>query len=402
MAGVCALIPAAGRAVRYGATDGKLFELIQGRSVLQWTLSACADSGCIDRIVVVVPSDARERFTQTLDQLNLPIPWCCVTGGDTRQESVLAGLDAAGDCEWIVVHDAARPAVLSDDFRRTIDCARQHGAAILALPLADTLVRSGSDNGVEMVDHYIDRDRVWAVQTPQVFQADLLKQAHLHGKQAQINATDDAGLVHALGHPVHLVAGSGANPKLTRPADKAILEALLENRAVPAETQLSRSSCPFRVGHGYDVHRCAPDRPLWLGGIHFSDSEFGLEGHSDADVLLHALCDALLGAAGLPDIGHLFPNNDPAHRNRSSIDFVGIVRDRLENEGWTIVNADLSLMAEKPKIGPRIAEMRARIADVLGIQRECVGIKATTNEGLGFVGRFEGIAAHAVVLLQSV
>jgi 2-C-methyl-D-erythritol 4-phosphate cytidylyltransferase/2-C-methyl-D-erythritol 2,4-cyclodiphosphate synthase len=401
MAGVCALIPAAGRAVRYGATGGKLFEQIHGRSVLDWTIAACAEAQCIDRIVVVVPADERERFHAELTLAQTNLPWICVAGGASRQESVLAGLDAAGDCDLIAVHDAARPAVLPSDFRRVVDCARENGAAVLAIPIPDTLVRAGGIGTAEQVDHFVDRDSVWAVQTPQVFHAELLRRAHTLGRDEGRVVTDDAGLVHAMGHPVHLVAGSGANPKLTRPADKSTLEALLELRTGERNPQ-SNGSIPLRIGHGYDVHRCAPDRPLWLGGVAFPDAGFGLEGHSDADVLLHALCDALLGAAGLPDIGHHFPNNDPAHRNRASLEFVSLVGGLLRANGWSVVNVDMSLMAERPKIGSRIPEMRTRIAGALGIDEKRIGVKATTNERLGFVGREEGISAHAVVLLQAI
>ena len=396
---MCALIPAAGRAVRYGATAGKLFEQIHGRSVLDWTLSVCAASGAFDQLVIVAPADSYDHFVKVVESFDLPLPWVCVLGGDSRQESVRAGLRAVRDADIVVVHDAARPAVQPGDFDRVISAARSHGAAIVAVPVADTLVRASHDAGAEWVSESVDRDRIWAVQTPQAFKTSLLRSAHDAAFENKTVATDDAGLVRALGHPVELVAGTGANPKLTRPADKMLMEALLN----PSDLQRRESnvveSPRIRVGYGYDVHRFAPGRPLWLGGVHFPDAAQGLLGHSDADVLLHALCDALLGAAGLGDIGHQFPDNDPAHRNRASIEFLHETNALVRQAGWNIANVDVSVLAEAPRIGPRIEEMRERIAVALQINPGTVGIKATTNEGMGFVGRSEGIAAHAVALL---
>jgi 2-C-methyl-D-erythritol 4-phosphate cytidylyltransferase/2-C-methyl-D-erythritol 2,4-cyclodiphosphate synthase len=192
---------------------------------------------------------------------------------------------------------------------------------------------------------------------------------------------------------VALVPGSPENVKVTRPEDAALAEAILARRHGTATTP------QMRIGYGYDVHPLVPGRRLFLGGVEFEGAPRGLEGHSDADVLLHAVCDALLGAAGMGDIGQLFPNTDPAHKDRPSTEFLREVARRLQREGFRVANLDATVLAEAPKIGPRAGAMKRAIAEVLGIPPEQVGIKATTGEGLGFVGRGEGIAAHAAALI---
>ncbi len=208
-----------------------------------------------------------------------------------------------------------------------------------------------------------------------------------------MRAGDDAGLVRRLAHPVELVPGSPENLKVTRPEDRALAEAILAAREGAAPPP------GMRIGYGYDVHPFAPGRRLFLGGVEFEGAGRGLLGHSDADVLLHAVCDALLGAAGLGDIGKLFPNTDPAHKDRPSLDFLREVAGRLAGEGYRVANVDITLLAEAPKIGPHAAQIKRNVARALGIAADQVGVKATTNEGMGFVGRGEGVAAHAVALI---
>lgn len=266
--------------------------------------------------------------------------------------------------------------------------------------MSDTLTRA--DGAL------VERDGLHAVQTPQVFPLKNLHSAHVRALARASVATDDASLYRELVGPVQLVDGSRENIKVTTPEDLALAEAILKNRnsspsPLPSETDREQGRGQggwIRVGHGYDVHRLVSGRELWLGGVHFEDSPLGLEGHSDADAALHALCDALLGAAGLPDIGQLFPPGDSAHKDRASIEFVREVKTRLDEGGWSVGNVDLTIIAEAPKIGPRASEMKTVIAQALGIEIGQVSIKATTNERLGFIGRREGIAAHASALIS--
>jgi 2-C-methyl-D-erythritol 2,4-cyclodiphosphate synthase len=233
------------------------------------------------------------------------------------------------------------------------------------------------------------------VQTPQAYRGDLIREAHRAAEQDGVRAGDDAGLVRRLAHPVTLVPGSPENLKVTRPGDRALAEAILAQReeATPAP------SAAMRIGYGYDVHPFAEGRRLFLGGVEFPGAGRGLLGHSDADVLLHAVCDALLGAAGLGDIGKLFPNTDPAHKDRPSLQFLREVAGLLAGAGYQVANVDITVLAEAPKIGPHAARIKGNIAAALGIGPDQVGVKATTGEGMGFVGRGEGIAAHAVALI---
>jgi 2-C-methyl-D-erythritol 2,4-cyclodiphosphate synthase len=216
-------------------------------------------------------------------------------------------------------------------------------------------------------------------------------------------------LVRRLRGSTHQVTGSIENLKVTHAEDVHLAEAILARRTTSTTTTTALASTPtpekrntavpFRIGHGYDVHPFAEGRRLFLGGVEFSSAEQGLLGHSDADVVLHALCDALLGAAGMGDIGHLFPPSDMRHKDRRSTEFLDEVRARLNTAGWTVGNVDITILAEKPKIGPMADAMRREIAVHLGIEHDQIGIKATTNEGLGFIGRGEGIAVHATALL---
>ncbi len=240
----------------------------------------------------------------------------------------------------------------------------------------------------------IDREGLWAVQTPQAFRLATLAQASAAARDAGWTGTDEASLVEQFGEePVHLVLGDPTNLKITRPEDLHLAEAILGARREDTMPQT-------RIGFGYDIHRLVPDRRLMLGGVHIP-SPRGLDGHSDADVLLHALCDALLGAAGLPDIGNLFPNDDPVIKDIASLQLLHRVMARITSAGFQVGNVDMTLISEAPKIAPYVPQMRVLIADALHLEPTRVGIKATTNEGLGALGRGEGIAAHAVAALVS-
>ncbi len=401
MTGVYALIPAAGRAARFsenGSAGNKLFAPLLGQPVLRWTVEAFATHPAIDGVVVVAAPDEVVACREAL--AGLPNVLAVVPGGATRQASVAMGLFSLGGAsdDLILVHDGARPLVTAAVISRCLEAARQKGNAVAALPVADTLK---AVDDAQTVQRTVDREGLWAVQTPQVFTVSALYAAHTQARDAGGLGTDEASLVEMFGDaPVHLVPGDPANFKITRPEDLALAEAVLSARA---STPMLTSSMPMapqtRIGFGYDIHPLVEGRPLMLGGVSVP-SERGLDGHSDADVLLHALCDALLGAAALPDIGHLFPNTDPAYKNISSLVLLRHVSARVAEMGGIVVNVDMTLIAEAPKIAPYVAQMRQAIAEALAIDPSRVGIKATTNEGLGSLGRGEGMAAHAVASLS--
>lgn len=387
MTATYALIPAAGRGARFSTDSGgdggnKVFTPLWGEPLLRRTVRAFAGHDGVDGIVVVTGASDIARCRETLAGLDKVM--AIVVGGATRQASVGIGLFALGAApdDLILVHDGARPLISADTIDRCIQGARENGSAVAALPVHDTLKRIG---GTQIVRETVDREGLWAVQTPQAFRSQTLLNAHVHASATGFTGTDEASLVEHLGEvPIHLVPGEPSNIKVTRPEDLSMADALLGYR----ET---------RVGFGYDIHRLVPGRRLVLGGVEIADPQGrGLDGHSDADVLLHALCDALLGAAGLPDIGTLYPNTDPAFAGVASTRLLQDVAARLGAAGLRVVNVDLTLIAEAPKIMPHVARMREIISGVLGLEPSRVGIKATTNEGLGALGQGQGMAAHAV------
>ncbi len=393
MTGVYALIPAAGRAARFSkehsSSGNKMFASLLDQPVLRWTVEAFAAHPEVDGVVVVAAPDEVSQCREALS--GLPNVLAVVPGGANRQASVAMGLFALGGApdDLVLVHDGARPLVTTDVISRCLKAAREHGNAVAALPVADTLK---AVDDAQTVQRTVDREGLWAVQTPQVFPVSVLYQAHTQARDAGWLGTDEASLVEMFGDsPVHLVSGDPANFKITHPEDLALAEAVLSARASTPMSQTPQT----RIGFGYDIHPLIEGRPLMLGGVSVP-SERGLDGHSDADVLLHALCDALLGAAALPDIGHLFPNTDLAYKDISSLLLLRHVAARVAEMGGTIVNVDMTLIAEAPKIAPYVAQMRQTIAEALTLDPSRVGIKATTNEGLGSLGRGEGMAAHAV------
>jgi 2-C-methyl-D-erythritol 4-phosphate cytidylyltransferase/2-C-methyl-D-erythritol 2,4-cyclodiphosphate synthase len=376
--GVHAVIPAAGRGVRFGSGENKIFARLAGRPVIGWTVAAFA--GRVDTLVLAAREDEIERVREIAD---IAFGRACVViaGGENRQESVARGIasfGAVGHNDIVLVHDAARPLVRPDVIERCIEGARTHGAAVAALPVADTLKQATGEGDVVRT---VERDGLWAVQTPQAFRLADLQKAHAMALRDGFVGTDEASLVERLGtQPVRLVAGARENVKLTTASDLAFAETWLGPR--------------MRIGIGYDIHRLVAGRPLWLGGINIP-SPIGLDGHSDADVVLHAICDAFLGAAGLPDIGQLYPNQDPAFAGISSIVLLRDVVERLTAAGFHAGNVDCMVIAEEPKIAGHAPAMRALIAKVLGVEENAVSIKATTNEGLGALGKGQGIACHA-------
>lgn len=372
-----AMIVAAGSGQRLGGK--KQFWSLGGQAVYAWSLGRLQRHPEITTVIMVVPAEDRPRLQEELGPEVL-----VVAGGAERFQSVQAGLNAVPpDVDRVLIHDAARPGLSEELLTRVLAAARQHPAVIPVLPVADTVK---AVDGAGRVRRTVDRQGLYLVQTPQAFDPTLLRQAYQAlGPGAVIpSVTDDAAAVERLGQEVWVVSGEVENFKVTSSNDWAMAQRLW--------------SGPPRVGFGYDVHRLVTGRPLILGGVNIP-WERGLEGHSDADVLIHALMDACLGAAGEPDIGHFFPPGDPAYRGASSLDLLAQVRRRLAEISLTVLQADLTLVAEAPRLGPYFPAMRERLCETLDLSPGRLGLKATTNEGLGFLGRGEGLAAWAVAVV---
>jgi len=311
-----------------------------------------------------------------------------VPGGVERADSVLAGLQATAETDDIIlVHDAVRPFASEAMLLRLVEAVQESGAAIAAMPVVETVKKIANDHIVETPE----RAALWNAQTPQGFERSVLVEAYA-SRPADLTITDEAMLVESIGHSVRVVQGEHTNIKITTPQDLAWAEWFMQQEdAMPSQQ--------MRVGQGYDVHALTRGRDLVLGGIHIP-FEFGLAGHSDADVLTHAIIDALLGASGGGDIGRLFPDSDPQYKGISSMVLLEKVCALLEEKKVRIINIDAVVMAQQPKLAPHIVAMEERIAQVLRVPADVVSLKATTTEHLGFVGRQEGMAAQAVALVE--
>lgn len=383
---VAALIVAAGRGSRArGAGEPpKQYALIGGAPVLARTLAAFAAHPSIDLIQVVIHPDDRESYLAAVADAGAKL-LPAVPGGASRQRSVLNGLEAlaAHQPRAVLIHDAARPFVTPDIVDRVLSALASSPGALAAEPVADTLKRATPDN---LVAGTVDRDGLWRAQTPQGFAFEAILAAHRRAAAAgRDDFTDDAAIAEWDGLSVALVRGSAQNAKITTAEDLAMADRLLGATLAVMET---------RTGTGFDVHRFAAGDHVWLCGVSIPHSQ-SLEGHSDADVGLHALTDAILGALGDGDIGQHFPPSDPQWKGAASHVFLADAARRVAARGGRIVNADVTLLCEAPRIGPHRDAMRAAIAAMLGIPVERVAVKATTTEGLGFTGRREGIAAMA-------
>jgi len=366
------IIPAGGIGTRMGLSFPKQLLPFKGKTVLEHSVGLFAPLP----VTVAAPADYRALFVD-----KLPKAVSVVDGGRTRFESVrraFESLSQADDETLVVIHDAARPFFDPQTLDAACRVAADKGAVIYATAVSDT-VKLANDEGTVLKT--LDRDRIYLAQTPQIFKAGLLREAYKKAPK-DLSPTDEAALMEHLGIEVQLFKASATNKKLTNPEDLAPLGA-----------------GPLRIGHGYDVHRFDASRPLFLGGILIPDTP-GLLGHSDADVVLHALIDAMLGAAGLGDIGRWFPDNDPSFKGIRSTVLLERTKAALLEKGLTLANADITIMAQAPKLAPHIPEMCRKIGEILGVSESQVNIKATTTEGLGFVGRKEGMASQAVVLLS--
>jgi 2-C-methyl-D-erythritol 4-phosphate cytidylyltransferase / 2-C-methyl-D-erythritol 2,4-cyclodiphosphate synthase len=374
-----------------GGKIPKQYLPLRGKPLLWHTLERFERSDWVDGIVLVVrPEDAETCRSKVLEDGHFSKVRELVSGGRERWESVLLGLRrTVPEDEIVLVHDAVRPFVSEDLLARVVEAAVECGAAIPALPVKET-VKAVAEGCIVRT---LDRAELRSAQTPQGFRRELLLDAY-GGMAEGEGVTDDAMLVESMGHSVRVVEGDGDNLKITTPGDLAWASWLIE-REGSAEMDGKRG----RVGMGFDVHSLAADRRLVLGGIDIPH-ERGLAGHSDADVLTHAIIDALLGAIGAGDIGRLFPDTDAEFKDISSLLLLAIVRDLLAEKGAHIGNIDAVVMAQRPKLAPYVEAMTIALSETLGICSESVSLKATTTEKLGFVGREEGIAAQAVALVE--
>jgi 2-C-methyl-D-erythritol 4-phosphate cytidylyltransferase/2-C-methyl-D-erythritol 2,4-cyclodiphosphate synthase len=377
------VVVAAGRSTRFGGGVPKPFVVLAGRTVLERSVACLANRSGIDGVVVVVPeADVGAERGRTIRAW--PGVAAVVAGGASRADSVLRGLEAADGASHVLVHDAARPFASPELVGAVVAATLRHGAAVPVLPIADTVkeVERGEIVGTG------ERDRLGLAQTPQGSRADWLRSSLGRARAEGFEVPDESAALERAGHRVATVPGDPANFKITTSGDLA-----------EAERRLAGDGAPeLRVGTGFDVHRVDPGRPLVLGGVRF-EGEPGLAGHSDADVVLHAAMDALLGAAALGDIGRHFPPGDAAWAGVDSRDLARRVAGMLSAGGFTIVNLDLTLLAEAPRIRDRVERMRAAIAESLGTDASRVALKATTLEGLGALGRREGVACQAVALV---
>ena len=372
-----AVIVAAGSGSRAGGA--KQWRMLGGRPVARWSAEALSAAGA-RRLVMVVSADDLHYARRMLSPLDIDV----VTGGATRAASVRAGLAAleADPPAAVLVHDAARPFLTTAVVERLLAALADADGAVPALPLADTLKRGDG----ETVEATLPRAGLWRAQTPQAFRFGRLVIAHDDWPAGE-EMTDDAAAVERTGGRVAITAGDPMLMKLTYPEDFAMAEALAG--------RMRRT----RIGQGYDAHRFGPGRSVWLCGVEIAHDR-GLVGHSDADAGLHALTDALLGALGEGDIGHYFPASDPQWKGASSDRFLLYAAKVLGKRGGHIVNVDVTLICERPKIGPHREVMRGRVAELLGLPLGAVSIKATTTEGMGFTGREEGLAAQAIVSVE--
>jgi 2-C-methyl-D-erythritol 4-phosphate cytidylyltransferase/2-C-methyl-D-erythritol 2,4-cyclodiphosphate synthase len=387
---VAAIIAAGGRGVRFGADRPKQFLDIDGRSILEMSVAALAASDRIQEIVVALPDEYVDAGAKAFKG-RFERPLSFVTGGARRQDSVAnAFAKASKNADVILIHDAARPFVTNDVIARTIDGAQAHGAAIAAVGVRDTVKQAGEEtaDGSRLIRGTISRDTIFLAQTPQAFRRDILARALTEG--GEVDATDEAMLVERLGLPVRVVEGDPRNVKITTPDD--LEKARLEGDG------FSRRRLSMRVGNGYDLHRLVQGRPLILAGVTIP-FELGLDGHSDADIVCHAVTDAILGAAGAGDIGRLFPDTDPQWKGADSIALLKGALAKVREAGYRVSNVDVTVIAQKPKLLPHLDAMRANLAAALDVDAGAVSVKGKTNEGVESMGRSESMACHAVALL---
>jgi 2-C-methyl-D-erythritol 4-phosphate cytidylyltransferase/2-C-methyl-D-erythritol 2,4-cyclodiphosphate synthase len=389
MAGIAAVIVAAGRGTRAGANMPKQFRPIGGAPMIRQSLLMFVEHPNVGPVQPVIHPDDVATFQSSVAGIDTMRP---VFGGATRQASVRAGLEAlsATRPDIVLIHDAARPFASGSLISRAIDAAKKTGAAIPALPVTDTVKTVDAQGRVGAT---VDRNTLRLIQTPQAFAFDALLDAHRRAaKQGREDFTDDAALAEWAGMTVNVFAGEPGNIKITEAGDFARAEAM------QVSTQFAQLG-DIRTGTGIDVHAFAPGDHVTLGGVRIAHGQ-ALTGHSDADVVLHALTDAILGSLADGDIGVHFPPSDPQWKGASSDRFLTFALERLKARGGRIAHIDINIVCEAPKIGPHRDGMRANIARLSGIAVNRVAVKATTSEKLGFTGRGEGIVAYATATVR--
>lgn len=375
-----ALVVAAGRGTRAGGEIPKQYRMLDDRPVLRWSLERFSRHGRVGAVRAVIHPDDRPLYDDAARGLHLLPP---VAGGAERQDSVRLGLESLVPLApaAVLIHDAARPFVDDAIIDRTLDALAHAAGAVAAVPLADTLKRR-DDAG--LVAATVDRTGLWRAQTPQAFRFPEILAAHRAAAGAAL--TDDAAVAERAGLPVAIVAGGEANGKLTTEDDLR-------------RAGLAAAPSDVRTGTGFDVHRFGPGDYVWLCGLRIPHAQ-ALVGHSDADVALHAITDAVLGAIGAADIGAHFPPSDPRWQGAASDRFLRHAAELVAARGGRLAHVDVTIICERPKIGPHRGAMVARLAEILGLDPSRCSVKATTTEGLGFTGRGEGIAAQAVATVR--
>jgi len=382
------IVVAAGRGARLGGAIPKQYLPCAGRPLLCHTIEALTAAEGLAAVTVVIHPDDHDLYDSAVARLSSAAGALLTPpafGGATRQQSVRNGLEAqvAAKPDIVLIHDGARPFATPGLIRRAIEAAALHGAAVPATPVTDTIKQIDPQGRIVASP---ERAALSAVQTPQAFSFDLILNAHREASRADL--TDDAAVAEAAGHPTFVFDGDIANMKVTTMQD------LLE-----AEARMTAAATEVRVGQGYDVHAFAPGDAVWLGGVRIPHDR-KLEGHSDADVVLHALADAIYGALGDGDIGSHFPPSDAKWRGADSSIFLAHAANRVRERGGVLAHLDTTLICEAPKVGPHREAMRARIAEIAGLTLDRVGVKATTSEGLGFTGRREGVACMALATIR--
>jgi 2-C-methyl-D-erythritol 4-phosphate cytidylyltransferase/2-C-methyl-D-erythritol 2,4-cyclodiphosphate synthase len=380
---ISAIIAAGGRGTRFGAAGPKQLLTLSGEPILKRSVDAFLSCDIVSDITVALPGELAASPPAYLrragDRLRI------VAGGARRQDSVARAFASVREvADIVVVHDAARPLVSCDLIRRTVAAAAETGAATAALPATDTVKRRGTGR---LIAATLPRDEIYLAQTPQAFRVDILGAALALG----VDATDEAMLAERAGYPVQLVDGDRRNLKITTAEDLTLAEQLLGTVAAPM----------LRIGNGYDLHRLVAGRPLILGGVTIPFDK-GLQGHSDADVICHAVTDAILGAANAGDIGRHFPDTDPQWKGANSIELLRAAAAIVRGAGFAVANVDVVVIAQRPKLSPYAEAIKEQVAGALGCAPSQVSVKGKTNEGVDSTGAGESIAAHAVALLNGV
>ncbi|WP_085504855.1 2-C-methyl-D-erythritol 4-phosphate cytidylyltransferase [Thalassobacillus devorans] len=386
-----AIVLAAGQGKRMKAGKNKQFLLLDDKPLIIHTLSVFEKDEWCREIVLVINEKEKKSMQSLLDVHPFETVIRLTVGGKERQDSVYQGLKSVSNKSIpVFIHDGARPFVEQSHLHELAKETVEHEAALLAVPVTDTIKQR---NGNKLTT--LDRKTLWAAQTPQSFSYPLILEAHEQAKNADYTGTDDASLVERMGRDVTVVQGSYDNMKLTTPEDKAKALSHLSHK-----NNKTGDEGMFRIGQGFDVHQLAEGRKCIIGGVEIP-YEKGLLGHSDADVLLHTVADACLGAIGEGDIGRHFPDTDEAYRGADSSQLLEDVWQLVEEKGYNLGNLDCTVIAQAPKMAPYIEGIRKNIAALLQADISRINVKATTTEKLGFPGRGEGIAAQAVVLLQN-